>query len=323
MSLYRLEFLKSGSVNIANGSDTITVTGSVDCSSVYSGTAIFIDNYQVVEAVSGTGFNPSTGESTIKLRSSWNNPTVTSGVLVGFNTFEGLNSAVSRLNEIIKSVPDFSGAVGNGLMEKLANGTYTIRDISDAANVLIPSSVKIPKVSDVHTLINSLDLASNSDVTAKIQSFGLGTQTPSLVSDLNSPEMSPTSFKTVSVDTLNRPNGVVIGTLLHSSRFTATTSTELDGSMLLIGTDPTRSALKIYAKFDYDRDASLSNFEEVYHSGVKLQSSTLDSYTVATLPSASANQYRQVFVTDLAGQAAPCYSDGTNWRRYSDNTIAS
>lgn len=61
----------------------------------------------------------------------------------------------------------------------------------------------------------------------------------------------------------------------------------------------------------------------IHHSGIKVKSSTLEAYTVATLPSAAANPYTQIFVTDLSGQAAPCYSDGVNWRRYSDNTIAS
>lgn len=45
-------------------------------------------------------------------------------------------------------------------------------------------------------------------------------------------------------------------------------------------------------------------------------------YTVATLPSA-APAYRSIYVTDLTGNPGPCYSDGTNWRRYSDDSIAS
>lgn len=48
----------------------------------------------------------------------------------------------------------------------------------------------------------------------------------------------------------------------------------------------------------------------------------LASFTVATLPSAAANVRGQVYCSNLAGQAAPVYSDGTNWRRFSDNSIA-
>jgi len=48
----------------------------------------------------------------------------------------------------------------------------------------------------------------------------------------------------------------------------------------------------------------------------------LVTYTLATLPSAAANPRLQVYCSNLAGQAAPVFSDGTNWRRVSDNTIA-
>lgn len=49
----------------------------------------------------------------------------------------------------------------------------------------------------------------------------------------------------------------------------------------------------------------------------------LPAFTVATLPSAVVNRYVQVFVTDLAGGAEPCISDGSTWRRLSDRTAAS
>jgi hypothetical protein len=51
--------------------------------------------------------------------------------------------------------------------------------------------------------------------------------------------------------------------------------------------------------------------------------SPLLPYTLATLPSAATYKYGTIFVTDLTGAPAPCYSDGTNWRRFSDNSIAS
>jgi len=55
---------------------------------------------------------------------------------------------------------------------------------------------------------------------------------------------------------------------------------------------------------------------------VVLGQTVLDAFTLATLPAASANPRRQVYVSNLAGQAAPVFSDGTNWRRVADNTIA-
>ncbi len=47
------------------------------------------------------------------------------------------------------------------------------------------------------------------------------------------------------------------------------------------------------------------------------------SYTLGTLPSAATYTHGMIYVSDLSGSPAPCYSDGTNWRRFSDNTIAS
>lgn len=53
-----------------------------------------------------------------------------------------------------------------------------------------------------------------------------------------------------------------------------------------------------------------------------LTPNVLATYTLATLPSAAANPRLQVYCSNLAGQPAPVFSDGTNWRRVSDNTIA-
>lgn len=130
MALNQIEFLRSPSVSVTNGTKEITVTGSVDCSGVYSGTAIFINDNQVVEAVSGTGFNPVTGESTITLRYKWDRPTVTAGTLIGFNSIEGLNSAVTRLNEILNAIPDFTQFAGAGLIYSDGNGGYSIKQIT-------------------------------------------------------------------------------------------------------------------------------------------------------------------------------------------------
>lgn len=44
--------------------------------------------------------------------------------------------------------------------------------------------------------------------------------------------------------------------------------------------------------------------------------------TLALLPAAASNTWRAIVVTDLTGGAEPCLSDGTNWRRFSDRSIA-
>ena len=52
--------------------------------------------------------------------------------------------------------------------------------------------------------------------------------------------------------------------------------------------------------------------------GLPLQ---LKSYTVGTVPSAST--IGNIRVSDETGGSVPAYSDGTNWRRYSDGAIVS
>jgi hypothetical protein len=46
-------FLESGSVSIVAASSVVTVTGSIDCGQVVTGTAVVIDGI-LVEGVSGT-----------------------------------------------------------------------------------------------------------------------------------------------------------------------------------------------------------------------------------------------------------------------------
>lgn len=47
------------------------------------------------------------------------------------------------------------------------------------------------------------------------------------------------------------------------------------------------------------------------------------SYTLATLPTTASYTRGMIWVSDMTGGAQYAYSDGTNWRRVSDNTIAS
>ncbi|HTF85297.1 MAG TPA: hypothetical protein VL987_12005 [Cellvibrio sp.] len=53
-----------------------------------------------------------------------------------------------------------------------------------------------------------------------------------------------------------------------------------------------------------------------------IAASSLPPYTLSTVPSASANTNLLVVITDLAGGREPCFSNGTNWLRCSDKTIA-
>ena len=49
----------------------------------------------------------------------------------------------------------------------------------------------------------------------------------------------------------------------------------------------------------------------------------LASYTVATLPNATLWTNSIIYVSDETGGAIPAFSDGTNWRRFSDRAIVS
>lgn len=49
----------------------------------------------------------------------------------------------------------------------------------------------------------------------------------------------------------------------------------------------------------------------------------LATYTVATLPTASLWEGGQIYVSDESGGAQPAFSDGTNWRRYTDRAVVS
>ena len=91
-------FLTSSSVSLDNGSNVVNVTGSVDCSFVVSGTAVYI-NDMLMEGVSGTAADPS-GNSTITLRNVYTGTSIVGGTLVAFNTIEGLRDAIQRAREL-------------------------------------------------------------------------------------------------------------------------------------------------------------------------------------------------------------------------------
>ncbi len=69
----------------------------------------------------------------------------------------------------------------------------------------------------------------------------------------------------------------------------------------------------------------LSKMRDMVYEAVNVNAdnTVLPSYTVATLPSASANPQRLVYVSDESGGPVPVFSDGTNWRRVTDRAIVS
>lgn len=63
---------------------------------------------------------------------------------------------------------------------------------------------------------------------------------------------------------------------------------------------------------------TMTSTQVVAHKPVKLQ-----TYTVATVPTASSYTQSMIWVSDETGGAVPAYSDGTNWRRVSDGSVVS
>lgn len=375
MALYRLEFLISSDVDVTNGTTTVTLNDGQDVSSVVPGTAVFINN-QVVEAISGQNISPT--QSTITLRYNWPFATVTAGRLVAFNTFEGLNTAITRLNDVISSVPDFTGATGQGLLYNDGTDTYSIKpstifgesllnaaDASEASTLL--QSPDYPSLSgqagilkkdalDVYSLVTSTafgeSLLSQADAASTRSTIGVNsatdlaeglirkqTQAEALAGIDDSGSMS--SKKVHEAFNQYGYGKVKIIALTDLNNFF------IDGTYYCDGCSNTPDGINGYLRVKLSSVSDTSfvsqeyttafgfKFERVRVSAVwgdwyrihsdrdRLNANKLQSYTISTLPSASANLSAQIFVSDLAGQAAPCYSDGTNWRRNSDNTIAS
>lgn len=99
MALIPVRPLYSASATATNGSDIIQVTGNVDCSFMSSGSIVSLGTRQLTDAISGTAPDLS-GNSTIKLRRPWSDPTTTAPLLA-FMSREGLADAVARLRQII------------------------------------------------------------------------------------------------------------------------------------------------------------------------------------------------------------------------------
>lgn len=162
--------LKSDSATLTQNSDTVTVTGSVDCSQVRPGTLVQVGNARIVEALEGTAPDGS-GNSAITLAVPWPDSNVT-GKLIAWFTSEGMAQAQFWAYETIKNIPDFAGATGAGLLERDGNGDYQIITKGTAASANITTSTtdttagRLLKIADYGigsnaVLISDWDLALN------------------------------------------------------------------------------------------------------------------------------------------------------------------
>lgn len=123
MAITPIQFIVSSSATAVSGSNTIAVSGNVDCSSIKGGVAVQVGNSHFVEGVAGTVPDGS-GISTITLRHNWFGADVTSR-LVAFNSYEGLSEAIRRAREIVENTSQIEELTGSGYLYKNEDGSYS------------------------------------------------------------------------------------------------------------------------------------------------------------------------------------------------------
>jgi len=140
MAINPIQFLVASNASILDGSKTISISGNVDCSRVYSGTAVFLggtDN--PAEAVSGT-YPDGSGISTITLRNNWSQGDVSNQPLVSFNTNEGLAEAISNVREIVSNVSAIEDLATQGLIKRIDDNTYEVVSVTSLGESLVGSN---------------------------------------------------------------------------------------------------------------------------------------------------------------------------------------
>lgn len=125
MAVTPIQFIRATSATATNGSDTIQVSGNVNCSSIKGGVAVQIGDLQIVEGIDGT-VPDGAGNSTIKLRFPWSQPTTTSS-LIAFNSYEGLAEAIRRVREITQNISGIDELNGVGYIYKQGDGSYALK----------------------------------------------------------------------------------------------------------------------------------------------------------------------------------------------------
>lgn len=137
MAVNPIQFLVASNASILDGTKTISISGNVDCSRVYSGTAVFLGGaYNPAEAVSGTSPDGS-GVSTITLRNNWSQGDISNQPLVSFNTNEGLAEAISNVREIVSNVSAIEDLATQGLIKRIDDNNYEVVDITSLGESLV------------------------------------------------------------------------------------------------------------------------------------------------------------------------------------------
>lgn len=90
------------------------------------------------------------------------------------------------------------------------------------------------------------------------------------------------------------------------------------GFLMTRGTEADKS-VKVSLKYQ----TFIDDLIEKLNSKVFGEALILDSYTVATVPDATAYESGMIFVSDETGGSIPAFSDGTDWRRVTDRAVIS
>ena len=195
MAVNPVQFLVASNASILDGTKTITISGGVNASRVFSGTAVFLggsDN--PAEAVSGTAPDGS-GISTITLRNNWTQGDISNQSLVAFNTNEGLAEAISNVREIVSNVSAIEDLATQGLIKRINDNEYEVVSTSALGEALVGAS----DASSARTVLGLGSAATKDVVTAfddtdngkVLQSFGsigylgLGSTTAPTTNDAN------------------------------------------------------------------------------------------------------------------------------------------
>ena len=144
-------FLVAQTATISANTDTINLTGDIDCQYVSSGTAIFLDNGNtLVEGIAGTPPDVN-GNSSITLRSEYTGSSLTDVSMVAFNTIEGLRDAIRRAREMTDQQTD----TNTSLLEFFTNTDTNVTISIGGSEITLQSYEK--------TLSVIQELSTNSD----------------------------------------------------------------------------------------------------------------------------------------------------------------
>lgn len=209
MAVNPVQFTVATNASISDGTKTITVTGNVDCSNIYSGTAVFLggsDN--PAEAISGTSPDAS-GNSTITLRYGWSQGDIIGQPLVAFNTNEGLAEAISNVRDIVSNVSAIEDLVTEGVIKRVDDNNYEVVTLTDVGESFIGAY----NVSDQRDLLElgtsaTYDVGTGSGELMAVGTRGWGGYAPTLLNDFDEIFTTPipSGFYRWDVTTLNVPN---------------------------------------------------------------------------------------------------------------------